>query len=262
MPLACNDNQPRSPEEHRRIVASLRAQQDDDAEPRNRNRNWPTFARLKRAKRWGDIQALERYAEDEGLSRPDGLLAAANDNRMVPAGEELEHGRVDTKLVDGRLDEENPTADEMMAAWEADEKDRREGRPEKATRIQFGAYGKIVAVRVRGRYRGLEETFYEPHGADDEKASVGQGHTMPHALPDAEGDSGRRIDHDAMKRQLGDETCRLVELACGDATSEEIGEMHGAAGKTAERFGVEMVDKAISKLAAAYAARDAADMAA
>ncbi len=176
-------------------------------------------------------------------------MAAANDNRLVPAGEELEHGRVDTGLVDGRLDEENPTADEIAAAAWADEKDRKEGRPELATRIKFGAYGKIVAVKVRGRYRGLEETFAEPHGADDEKASVGMGYAMPHAVPDAEGDAGRRMDHDAMKRRIGDETCRLVELACGDATSEEIGEMYGRVGKTAERFGVEMVDIAIAKLA-------------
>jgi hypothetical protein len=256
--MHANDNV-RTPAQHRAILAAQRAQQDDDAEPRNRNRNWPTFARLKRAKRWLDIQALERYAEDEGIALQDGLMAAANDNRMVPAGEDLEHGRVDTTLVDGRLDEENPTADEIMAAWKADEEDRKAGHPEKAIRIQFGQYGKITAVKVRGRYRGLEETFAEPHGADNEKASVGMGYAMPHAVPDAEGDAGRRMDHDAMKRRLGDETCRLVELACGDATSEEIGEMYGRAGKTAERFGVEMVDKAISKLAAAYAERDAAD---
>jgi hypothetical protein len=256
-----NDNTPRTPAEHRAYVASLRAQQDDD-EPRNRNRNWPTFARLKRAKRWRDIQALERYAEDEGIALQDGLMAAANDNRLVPAGEDLEHGRVDTNLVDGRLDEENPNGDEIMAAWEADEKDRKAGRPELATRIQFGAYGKILAVKVRGRYRSLEETFAEPHGADDEKASVGRGFAMPHALPDAQGDAARRMDHEVMKRRLGDETCRTLELACGDATSTEIGEMYGRAGKTAERFGVEMVDIAIGKLMAAYAARDAADMAA
>jgi hypothetical protein len=255
-----NDNQSRTPTEHRAYVASLRAQQDDEA--RNRNRNWPTFSRLKRAKRWLDIQALERFAEDEGIALQDGLMTAANDNRHVPVGDELEHGRVDTKLVDGRLDEENPTADELAAAACADEEDRKAGRPEMATRIKFGAYGKIVAVKVRGRYRGLEETFLEPHGADDEKASVGMGYAMPYALPDAEGDAARRIDHDAMKGRLGEETCRLVELACGDATSEEIGEMYGRAGKTAERFGVEMVDKAIVKLVAAYAARDAADMAA
>lgn len=255
-----NDNQPRTPAEHRAILAQLAAQQE--AEPRNRNRNWPTFARLKRAKRWGDIQALERYAEDGGLSFPEGLMAAANDNRPVPADGELDHGRADTRLVDGLLDEENPNGDEIMAAWEADQKDRDEGRPEMATRIQFGAYGKIVAVKVRGRYRSLEETFAEPHGADDAKASVGRGFAMPNELPDAQDDAARRMDHDTMKRRMGDETCRLIELACGDATSAEVGEMYGRAGKTAERFGVEMVDKAIGKLVAAYAARDAADMAA
>jgi hypothetical protein len=193
---------------------------------------------------------------------PEGMMHAANDNSPAKKEDGVKVGSADTRLVDGRLDEENPNGDEIMAAWEADQKDRDEGRPELATRIQFGACGKITAVKVRGRYRSLEETFAEPHGADDEKASVGRGFAMPHALPDAQGDAARRMDHEAMKRRLGDETCRLVELACGDATSTEIGEMYGRAGKTAERFGVEMVDKAIAKLMAAYAARDAADMAA
>jgi hypothetical protein len=255
-----NDNTPRTPAEHRAILAQLAAQQE--AEPRNRNRNWPTFARLKRAKRWLDIQALERYAEDEGIAMPEGVMHAANDNSPVKDKDGVKVSRADTRLVDGLLDEENPTADELAAAAWADQKDRDEGRPEMATRIQFGAYGKIVAVKVRGRYRSLEETFAEPHGADDAKASVGRGFAMPNELPDAQDDAARRMDHDTMKRRMGDETCRLIELACGDATSEEIGEMFGRAGKTAERFGVEMVDKAIAKLVAAYAERDAADMAA
>lgn len=253
-----NDNQPRTPEQHRAYVASLRAQQDDN-EVRARNRNWPTFGRLKRADRWRDIQALERFAEDEGIAMPEGMMHAANDNSPVTDKDGVKVSRADTRLVDGRLDEENPTADEIVAAARADEEDRKAGRPELATRIQFGAYGKITAVKVRGRYRSLEETFAEPHGADDGKASVGRGFAMPNELPDAQDDAARRMDHDAMKRRMGDETTRLVELACGDATSEEIGEMYGRAGKTAERFGVEMVDIAIRKLVAAYAARDAAD---
>jgi hypothetical protein len=257
-----NDNQPRTPEQHRAYVASLRAHQDDDNEVRARAKHRPTFARLKRADRWRDIQTLERFAEDEGLSMPEGTLHAANDNSPMREEDGVEIGRVDTRLVDGRLDEENPTADEIAAAAWADEKDRKEGRPELATRIQFGAYGKIVAVKVRGRYRLLEETFFEPHGPDDEKASLGKGYGLRDELPDAQDDAARRMDHEAMKRRLGGETCRLLELACGDATSEEIGEMHGAVGKTAERLGVKLIDIAIGKLMAAYAARDAADMAA
>ena len=76
-----------------------------------------------------------------------------------------------------------------------------------------------------------------------------------------------RMGHDADRLPIGRaaaacETCRLLELACGDATSEEIGMMHGAAGKTAERLGVKLVDAAIAKLVAEYARRDAADRAA
>ncbi|ABE62828.1 hypothetical protein Nham_2030 [Nitrobacter hamburgensis X14] len=256
-----NDNTPRTPEQHRAYVASLRDQQDDDKEVRARARHWPTFGRLKRAKRWLDIQALERFAEDEGLDVSGGFHAA-NDNSPVREDDGIEIGRVDTRLVDARLDEENPTADEIAAAAWADQKDRDEGRPELATRIQFGAHGKITAVKVRGRYRLLEETFFEPHGPDDEKASLGKGYGLRDELPDAQDDAARRMDHEAMKRRLGDETCRFIELACGDATSEEIGEMHGGSGKTAERLGVKLVDIAIGKLVAAYAARQEADMAA
>ncbi|MGY4377292.1 hypothetical protein ACVWZ3_004931 [Bradyrhizobium sp. i1.3.6] len=75
-----NDNQPRTPAEHRRILAEQRTAQDDTHEVRSRNRDWPTFGRLKRADAWREIQALERFAEDEGLSLPEGTMHAANDN--------------------------------------------------------------------------------------------------------------------------------------------------------------------------------------
>lgn len=67
-----NDNQPRSPEQHRAILAQQRAAQDDTHEVRFRNWDWPTFGRLKRADAWREIEALERYAEDEGVSLPEG----------------------------------------------------------------------------------------------------------------------------------------------------------------------------------------------
>lgn len=69
----------------------------------------------------------------------------------------------------------------------------------------------------------------------------------------------RRLDHKAMKRRLGAEACRVLELALGVLTSEEIGAECGSSGKNAERLGVRLVDAAIAKLMAAYAARDAAD---
>jgi hypothetical protein len=249
-----NDN--RTPEQHRAYVAQLAAQQNTTREIRARNRGWPTFARLKRANAWREIQALERYAEDEGLEVT-GVYSAANDNGPVD-----KHGRAEICRVDSRLGEENPTADEIKAAWDADEKDKREGRPEMATRIQFGAAGKINAVKVRGRYRSLVETFPEPRGSQDDKASLNTGYAMPDVKPDVQDEAARRMDHEAMKCRLGEETCRLIELACGDATAEEIGQMHGANGKTAERLGVKLVDAAIVKLMAEYARRDAADMAA
>jgi hypothetical protein len=251
-----NDNQPRGPEEHRRLVAAQRALQDDTREVRARNREWPTFGRLKRADAWREIQALERYAEDEGVSLPEGTMAAANDNAPVD-----DTGRTEISRVDSRLGEEVPDGDAIMAAWEADEEDRREGRPEKANRIVFGTNKQIVAVKVRGRYRSLDETFSQPRGPAEDKASVAMdaGYGMPDELPDVQDEAARRMDHIAMKRRLGREVCRVLELALGTATSEEIGMALGLSAKTAERKGVAMVDACLGKLMAEYAGRDAAD---
>jgi hypothetical protein len=252
-----HDNDNRSPEEHRAAVAAQRALQDDTREVRFRNRNWPTFARLKRADAWREIQALERYAEDEGVSLPEGNLHHANDNTPLD-----DTGRTEISRFDSRMDEENPDGDAIVAAWEADENDRKEGRPEKAIRLQYGAHNRITAVKVRGRYRSLAETFSEPRGSEKAKVSMDAGYSMPDQLPDAQEDAARRMDHAAMKRRLGREVCHVLELACGVLTSEQIGFEYGANGKTAERKGVAVVDAAIGKLMAAYAARKEADMAA
>jgi hypothetical protein len=254
-----NDNAPRTPAEHRAYVAQLAAQQDTSHEVRSRNRNWPTFGRLKRADMWREIQALERYAEDEGVSLPEGTMHAANDNSPID-----DSGRTEISRVDSRLGEEVPDADAIMEAWRADEKDRKEGRPEMDTRIQFGTHGRITAVKIRGRYRSLVETFSEPRGPSEDKAkiSVNTGYGMPDDLGDVQDEAARRLDHAAMKRRLGREVCRVLELALGTLTSEEIGEELGLSAKSGERMAVKLVDGAIVKLMAEYAKRDEADIAA
>jgi hypothetical protein len=121
---------------------------------------------------------------------------------------------------------------------------------------------RIVAVKIRGRYRSLAETFSEPREpAEESKARVATntGYSMPDELPDVHDDAARRMDHLAMKRRLGREVCRVLELALGDLTAEEIGIDLGLKDKTAERVAVKLIDGAIAKLIAAYAARDAAD---
>ncbi|MFT4116578.1 hypothetical protein [Bradyrhizobium sp.] len=253
-----NDNCARTPEQHRAILAQQRAQQDDTREVRFRNQHWPTFGRLKRADAWREIQALERYAEDEGGALPEGNLNAANDNQ--PQGK---FNVPEISRIDSRIGEECPDADEIMAAWEADKKDRREGHPEKATRFLYGDHGRIIAVKVRGKYRSLEETFSTPRGPaqDSEtfRVAMDAGHGMPDDLPDVQVEAARRMDHTAMKRRLGREVCRVLELALGTLTSEEIGEELGLSSKTGERMAVKLVDGAIIKLMAEYARRDAAE---
>lgn len=251
-----NDNQPRTPAEHRAFVAAQRASQDATREVRNRGIHKPTLVRLRRADAWREIQSLERYAEDEGIACAEGLLHAANDNSPVD-----ETGRAEISRVDSRLDEENPDGDAIMAAWEADEKDRKEGRPELAKRILFDDKKRIIAVKIRGRYRSLSETFAEPRGPAEDKAkvSVGTGYSIPDELPDAHDEAARRMDHMAMKRRLGREVCRVIELSLGELTAEEVGIDLGLKDKAAERMAVKLIDGAIAKLMAAYAARDAVD---
>jgi hypothetical protein len=243
-----NDNTPRTPAEHRATVAALAANLPQHA-PRAR-KGWPTAGRLRKDKALGHLIALERFARDEGIDVNDGF-AAANDNNPADDTGRAEISRVDSLMDDG------PNGDEIAAAAKSDERDRKEGRPEKATRIKFGAHGRIISVEVRGRHRPMVETFATPRGGAGTKVSLGNGYGLPDDLPAPSAEDW--IDHRAMKTRLGAETCRLLELACGDATSEEIGEMHGASGKTAERKGVEMVDAAICRLVAEYARRDAAD---
>jgi hypothetical protein len=63
-----------------------------------------------------------------------------------------------------------------------------------------------------------------------------------------------------MKRRLGSEVCRVLELALGTLTSEQIGEELGLSAKTGERTAVKLIDGAIVKLMAEYTKRDAADL--
>ena len=187
------------------------------------------------------------------MSLPEGSLHAANDNAPVD-----DTGRAEISRIDSRLGEEVPDADEIMAACEADEEDRKKGRPELANRILYDAKNKIVAVKVRGKYRTLEETFSEPRGPAQDKAKIAADY-VPDELPDVQDDAARRMDHITMKRRLGREVCRVLELALGTLTSEEIGEELGLSSKTGERMAVKLVDGAIVKLMAEYARRDTAD---
>lgn len=254
-----NDNQPRTPAEHRRILAQQRENQEANREVRFRNQHWPTMARLKRADAWREIQALERYAADEGMEISGGFHAA-NDNTPVD-----ETGRTEISRIDGRMDEEMPSGDDLYKAAKADEEDRKAGRPEKADRILYDDKKRIVAVKVRGRYRSLVETFSTPRGPSQDsqtfRVAMDAGHTLPDELPDADDEAARRMDHAAMKRRLGREVCCVLELALGTLTSEEIGEELGLSAKAAERMAVKLVDGAIVKLMAEYARRDEGDKA-
>lgn len=229
-----NDNG-RSPEQHRRLLEEQRTSQGR-REVRARNRGWPTGSRLQRARAFAELDALRRFASDEGTDIAGGF-EAANDNTPTPRSV-AEISRVDSVMEDLR-------AEDLIKAWDAG-------------KLKVIG-GKIISADLHGWDTMLGENFQTPRGGENEKISLNVGYDLPDELPDTQDDVANRLDHDAMRRRLGEETCRMLELACGDATSEEIGKMNGAAGKTAERQGVRLVDIAIGKLMAEYARRDAAD---
>jgi hypothetical protein len=231
-----NDNTPRTPAEHRAAVEGQRARQGN-REPRNRNRGWPTGGRLQRARAFAELDALRRFADDEGTDIAGGF-DAANDNTPTGEYERPQISRVDSVMEDLR-------AEDLITAWDAG-------------KVKITG-GKIVSADLHGWDTPLNENFQTPRGGENAKVSLNVGYDLPDELADTQDEVARRMDHQAMRRRLGDETCRMLDLACGDATSEEIGEMHGASSKTAERLGVKMVDIAIGKLLGEYAKRDAAD---
>ncbi|MBR1069777.1 hypothetical protein [Bradyrhizobium liaoningense] len=85
----------------------------------------------------------------------------------------------------------------------------------------------------------MEETF-EPRGPGEDKAKISEnaGYSAPDELPDVQDSAARRVDHPAMKRRLGRDVCRVLELALGTLTSEEIGEEIGLSAKSGERMAV------------------------
>ncbi|MBN8964965.1 MAG: hypothetical protein J0H89_06190 [Rhizobiales bacterium] len=113
MPKAVNDNIPRDATSFTSLAerrAWLAAQADKPVE-RNRNRSWPTGARLQRARAFSQLDALRRYSAGKGVDIADGF-GAANDNSPQPGTEEPEINRIDQRI-------EQCTEEELIAAVNA-----------------------------------------------------------------------------------------------------------------------------------------------
>ena len=202
-----NDN--RSPAEHRAILAKQRAGQGDD-EPRQ-VKNWPASTWAIRNGKRHLIGTLTAWQDDNAMPAMD----HANDNQGGAARP------MDATIRDA------VDADDIMAAIKKDEEEP--GKHWNPTKMQ---------VYVRGRWRSIN---------DIDNGSVHSSKMVPvdwlAREPDAETEMARMIDAPRRRKQLGDMTCAVLDLAASDGTLREIGELFGKSGRAAERAGGEAIEK-------------------
>jgi hypothetical protein len=87
---------------------------------------------------------------------------------------------------------------------------------------------RVVALHAKGKsWRPDEERFDRPRQNNPERAPAAgiftlNGATYYQAEADAEDEANRAIDCTSARRRLGHVCCRLLDLASGDSTTEEI----------------------------------------
>jgi hypothetical protein len=110
---------------------------------------------------------------------------------------------------------------------------------------------RLVKVWDGFQWRNPEEDFKTVRAANDPK--IDSSHFHADVIPgEAQDEQARGIDAAILRADLGDETCAVLDMAAGDATIAEMGEIHGATSeRTAARHGAEKVKTAIDCLMAA-----------
>lgn len=181
-----NDN--RSPAEHRSITATLPAKN-----PRPyRSSHWPQAERLQYEDGGSDMIAA-MVGWRAFTAQP--VVCVANDNYVDP--EDAEAGEEQERRFDNRIDHD--TAD------------------------------RTVALHAKGKsWHPGEERFDRPHRNDRARAAPGTGQYKVNGIEyyqqdaDAGDEANRAIDCTSARRRLGVVCCRLLDLASGDSTTEEI----------------------------------------
>jgi hypothetical protein len=212
-----NDNKPRTPEEHRRILA----EQNTTGERAYQGGAWPQARRLYKTGKVTLVAGLVDWQVRNALPR----LSAANDNRAV----DFDHTEtVKRYAVD---------AEAIVAAVQAE-------------KIEPGKYYRedtqevfVVTARdengepISGEWRSIsgETTFDRQHSAA----------APDWAVDDASEEEkiANAIDTKRIRAKLGGAVCALLDMAAGDATTTEIAAAIGTSRTKAEGY----VDMAIQK---------------
>lgn len=212
-----NDNTPRSPEEHRKLVA----EQATSGERNHQQGSWPQGRRLHKAGKLVLVTGLVEWQTLNALPR----LSAANDNHAV----NFENTEVTEKdILDG---------DAIVNAVEAEKLEPGRWYREDTQEIYVVTKRDKDGEPLEGEWRYItdQSSFDRRHSAAAPEWSV-----------DEEGEEekmGRLIDAKRTRARLGPAVCTVLDMAAGDATTTEISEAIGCTRAKAEMY----VDMAIEK---------------
>ncbi|SCB33957.1 hypothetical protein GA0061098_1006184 [Bradyrhizobium shewense] len=212
-----NDNQPRTPEQYRAILA----EQATTGERAYQGGAWPQGRRLHKAGKLVLVMGLIDWQVRNAMPR----LSAANDNQAI----DFDHTEtVERDLLDG---------DAIMAAVELEKAEAGKHYRAHSQEIFVVTERDDVGKPVKGEWRPIAggSSFDRKHSA---------------AAPDwtvddmsEEDKIVQAIDTKRIRAKLGKSVCGLLDMAAGDATIGEIADAIGVSRAKAERY----VDMSIQK---------------
>ncbi len=215
-----NDNQPRSPEEHRKLVT----EQATAGERTYQGGSWPQGNRLHKA---GSIRLLTGLAGWQ-ITNKMPRLSAANDNRAV----NTDYAEITEKDI---LD-----ADTIVAAVEAEKTEPGKHYREETQEIYVVTARDDDGQPVKGEWRPIVGVT----GSDRRHSA---------AAPDWSVDDTREedkmaaiIDCKRIRAKLGPAVCTLLDMAAGNATTTEIAEAIGVSRAKAEKYVDAVIEKYLS----------------
>ncbi|OPH84434.1 hypothetical protein [Nitrobacter vulgaris] len=215
-----NDNSPRTPAEHRAMVA----EQSTTGERTYQSGSWPQGNRLHKA---GNIRLLGGLASWQLLnSMP--RLAAANDNQSVNAActEITERDVVD--------------ADTIMAAVEAEKKEPGKHYREDTQEIFVVSKRDEEGQPIKGEWRSIAGVSFSSRRHSGAK---------PDWSVDDVSEEDKRlhaIDCERIREKLGAAVCTLLDLAASGATTTEIADSLSVSRAKAEKYVDAVIEKYLS----------------
>ncbi|MGY4313120.1 hypothetical protein [Bradyrhizobium sp. JR3.5] len=201
-----NDNEPRTPAQHRAAVA----QQTTTGERAYQGGSWPQGKRLHKAGNVRLLTGLAAWQQFNAMPR----LSAANDNEAVS------FENAETSVRDA------VSADEIVAAVEKEKEE-----PGKHYREDS------QEVFVRGEWRTIASTT-----GSDRRHSAAAPAWMVDDTSEEDKAAGL-IDLQRVRQKLGSAVCILLDMAAGDSTTGEIADAIGVSRAKAEKYVDAVIEK-------------------